>query len=71
MDYKIIATPKERTKRIIRATTYAQLVTDYPKLIEIIELWFLNYNPEDYSSVKVWGDVREALNEIKNHLKTK
>ena len=66
-DYKIIAVPIEKNKRIIRATTYTELTTDYPKLLKIIELWFLNYNPKDSSSVDGWGDEKEALNEIKLH----
>ena len=68
-DYKIIAVPQDKSKRIIRATTYAELTTDYPKLLEIVELWFLNYNPKDSSSVEGWADEQEALNEIKLHLK--
>lgn len=68
-DYKIIAVPKENDKRIINATTYTELTKNYPKLLEIIELWFLNYNPKDSSSVEGWGDEQEAIDEIKRHLK--
>ncbi len=68
-DYKVIAVPQDKGKRIIRATTYAELVAEYPKLLEIVALWFLNYNPKDSSSVDGWGDEKEALNEIKFHLK--
>jgi inorganic pyrophosphatase len=66
-DYKIIAVPQDKNKRIIRATTYTELTTDYPILLEIVELWFLNYNPKDSSSVEGWGDEKEAFNEIKKH----
>lgn len=52
MDYKVIAIPQNKSNRIIRATNYAELIADYPKLLEIIELWFLNYNPNDSSSVE-------------------
>lgn len=68
-DYKIIAVPLDKSKRIIRATTYAELVADYPKLLEIIAIWFLNYNPNDTSSIKGWGNEKEALKEIEGHLK--
>jgi inorganic pyrophosphatase len=68
-DYKVIAVPYDKDKRIIKATAYAELAAEYPKLLEIIALWFLNYNPNDTSSVEGWGDEKEALNEIKNHLK--
>jgi len=68
-DYKVIAVPKDNAKRIIRANTYNELSTDYPKLLDIMELWFLNYNPKDSSSVDGWGDEQEAINEIKRNLK--
>lgn len=68
-DYKVIAVPNDKNKRIISALTFAALATDYPKLIEIIELWFLNYNKTDISIVKGWGDEKEATQEILRHLK--
>ncbi len=68
-DYKVIAVPKEKNKQIIRATTFAELTTNYSKLLNIVELWFLNYNPKDSSSTEGWGDEQEALNAIKLHLK--
>ncbi len=66
-DHKVIAVPQDKSKRIIRATTYAKLTKDYPELLEIVELWFLNYNPKDSSSVEGWGDEKDALKEIKKH----
>lgn len=69
MDSKIIATPKEKEKQVVHAKTFNQLERDYPKLLEIIGLWFLNYNPTDASTIKGWGNEVEALNEIKLHLK--
>lgn len=68
-DYKIIAVPQDQNHRIITATTYAGLRTNYSKLLDIIELWFLNYNPKDTSSVEDWGDEQEAIEEIARHLK--
>ena len=68
-DYKIIAVPKEESKRIIKATSYVNLTKDYPALIEIAATWFLSYNPKDSSSVEGWGDEKEALKEIERHLK--
>lgn len=68
-DYKVIALPKEESKRIINATSYVNLVKNYPALVEIVATWFLNYNPNDSGAVEGWGDEQEALNEIKRHLK--
>lgn len=68
-DYKIIAVPYDKSKRILEAANYDALVSGYPKLIEIIGLWFLNYNPNDTSSIAGWGDETAALKEIEAHLK--
>lgn len=68
-DYKIIAVPQNEHRRIITATTYTGLRTNYSKLLDIVELWFLNYNPSDTSSVEGWGDEKEAVAEIERHLK--
>lgn len=66
IDYKIIAIPIDETKQIIKATNYREFSKKYPKIKEIIEIWFLNYNKDDKSSIKGWGNEREALEEIKN-----
>lgn len=68
-DYKVIATPVAKNKQIISATSYKTLLANYPKMLEIIELWFLNYNKNDVSSVEGWGDEKEAFKEISRHLK--
>lgn len=69
MDYKIIAVPQEKVKRIIGASTYAEITTKYPALLKIVALWFLNYNPKDTSTIEGWGNEKEALEEINLHLK--
>lgn len=71
IDYKIIAIPVDKSKQIITATSYQNLSTNYPKLIEIVEIWFLNYNKNDISRIEGWGDEQEALEEIQKHMKTK
>ncbi len=70
-DYKIVAVPTTKKLQIIQATTYDDLATDYPKLLEIISLWFLNYNPNDISTIEGWGNEKEAFAEIQRHLKIK
>jgi len=69
IDYKIVAVPKSKKDRILDATTYAELVDKYPKLLEIIALWFLNYNLNDSSTIEGWGDEKVALQEIILQLK--
>ncbi|WP_418501958.1 inorganic diphosphatase [Flagellimonas sp.] len=68
-DHKIIAIPLETKKRVIDARNFAELSKNYPAIIKIIELWFLNYNKDDLAEVKGWGDEMEALKEIENQLK--
>ncbi|TMM58940.1 inorganic diphosphatase [Maribacter algarum] len=68
-DYKIIAVPMEKEKRIVKASTYAELQKNYPMVIEIIELWFLNYNKNDVAVVEGWGDGKEAIKEIRQAVK--
>jgi inorganic pyrophosphatase len=68
-DHKIIAIPLKNKKRVIDAQNFAQLSKNYPAIMEIIELWFLNYNKDDLAKVKGWGDEKEALKDIQSQLK--
>jgi len=68
-DHKIIAIPLKNKKRVIDAQNFAQFSKNYPAIMEIIELWFLNYNKDDLAEVKGWGDEMEALKEIENQTK--
>lgn len=68
-DYKVIAVPKDKSLRIIQATTLDELTTEYGAILKIIELWFANYNKKDVSVVQGWGDELEAMQEIKNTIK--
>lgn len=68
-DYKIIAVPQNPEKRIVDVTTFNELEKNHPAILEIIELWFLNYNKKDVGVVEGWGDEREALNEIRQAVK--
>jgi inorganic pyrophosphatase len=69
MDYKVIAVPAKLELRIIKALTYVELSANYNALRQIIETWFLNYNPADVSSIAGWGDEKEALEEIQRNIK--
>ena len=68
-DFKIIAVPFDKSKRIINAATYTELQKNHPAVIEIVELWFLNYNKIDKAFVEGWGNELEALKEIKQAIK--
>lgn len=65
LDYKVIAVPFDENKRTIKAINYDELSKNYPAIIEIIELWFLNYNKKDKSIVRGWGNEKETIEEIK------
>ena len=70
LDYKIIAIPVEIENRIININSFTDLKRNYREVMQIIELWFLNYNKEDKAEIKGWADKQEALKEINNNLKT-
>jgi inorganic pyrophosphatase len=60
LDPKILAVPLRDSRRVIRATTLAELRDDYPAIIEIMTLWLRHYDPGDSTRVLRWGDEREA-----------
>lgn len=68
IDSKIIAIPAHSKKQIIKATTYQEFLIKYPEAKNIIESWFLNYNPDDEASINGWGNEKEAILEIKSNL---
>ncbi|WP_209401172.1 inorganic diphosphatase [Pseudozobellia sp. WGM2] len=71
IDYKVIAVPANKKARVINAISFEEMLSTYPNLLKILELWFLNYNKNDVSLVEGWGNEKEAAQEIKRHLKTR
>ena len=69
LDFKIIAVPVNNKEKIIYANTYDELIKNYPAIVEIIELWFLNYNKKDKALIEGWGNEHEAMDEIKRAMK--
>lgn len=67
-DYKIIANIYDPEKQIIKATNFEEFEGQYPNIMKMIELWFLNYNPDDPSKIEGWGTEVEASLAIKNNL---
>ena len=64
LDTKIIAVPASQSLQVINATSFGELKANYPALIEIIQLWFLNYKGNGIMEFIEWGDEIAALNEI-------
>ncbi|WP_136468221.1 inorganic diphosphatase [Flagellimonas onchidii] len=69
IDHKIVAIPYQKEYRTINAASYIELLNDYPSAIQIIELWFLNYNKKDNARIEGWGNEYDAIREIKKSLK--
>ncbi|MCH2489336.1 MAG: inorganic diphosphatase [Flavobacteriales bacterium] len=70
-DYKVICIPSEEKLQTITANSFLELSEKYPGMLQIIELWFTNYNPLDPVEIIGWGDETEALSEINKALSEK
>ena len=68
-DYKVIAIPSDSKTQIIKAKSFEEFSSKFPNIIEIIELWFLNYNKDDVANIEGWGDEKEAKKEIEKSIK--
>ena len=66
IDFKIIAVPTDLSKQIIKVDSFNTLSENYPNILRIIELWFLNYNKDDEAKIEGWADENAALAEIKS-----
>lgn len=64
LDSKIIAVPKEPKLQMIKCTTYAYLLENYPAVVSIIDLWFTHYKGNNNLMVIGWGDELSAIEEI-------
>lgn len=63
-DYKIICVPADIELQIIKADGLEDLRQNYPAIIDILEMWFTNYDSRDRLEVLGWGDEVESLKEI-------
>lgn len=63
-DSKIIAVPLDREKKIIDISSYKELDTDFKRVKEIIEIWFLSYKGPEKVIFINWGDEKDAFYEI-------
>lgn len=65
LDHKVLAIPADPSKRIIRATNWADFQRDYSAIRHILELFFLYYDGLGTLTLMGWGDERAALDEVK------
>lgn len=63
-DFKIIAIPVEESQKRINVKNFKDFDRNYKAAKEILETWFLHYDPMDSSEILGWGDEKETIAEI-------
>ena len=63
-DTKIIAIPVEKKLQIISVDSFKELKNNYPAILKIIQLWFLNYKEGNVIHFIRWDDEVSAIEEI-------
>ena len=63
-DTKIIAIPVEKKLQIISVDSFKELQDNYPAILKIIQLWFLNYKEGNVIHYIRWDDEVSAKEEI-------
>ena len=63
-DVKIIAIPANKNLQIVKVKSYEDLRNDYPELLQIIQLWFLNYKADNITKFIKWDDEVAAKKTI-------
>ena len=66
-DHKIISVPVDHKFQTIKVHTLENLMTDYPSILDILEIWFLNYKGDNEMEVLGWGDEKKALEMIQKY----
>ncbi len=65
LDSKIIGVPVNHVLRTICATNFNELKTLYPAIMDILVLWFLNYDKLNETTKLIgWEDELSAIQEI-------
>ena len=59
-DTKIIAIPASDKLRIIDVDTHKELLENYPSVLQLIEIWFLNYKGDTFMEYISWEDEAYA-----------
>ena len=68
LDYKIIAIPLKKELQVMAPKTFDDFKKQYPKALDILNMWFSNYDQKDTLYVAGWGNEKEALAEINKSL---
>ncbi|WP_300434066.1 inorganic diphosphatase [Christiangramia sp.] len=63
-DFKVIAIPAENKLRTINNENFKDFVKNYKAARDILEAWFLNYDPVENTEIQGWADERETEKEI-------
>jgi len=65
LDSKIIGIPVDPALRTVCATNFETFKLEYPAILEILVLWFLNYDKKnDLTEFVGWEDEKSAIIEI-------
>lgn len=65
-DYKVLSIPVEESRQIVSASRKQ----DVPEpVLQILEIWFLNYKGRDKMQSMGWADEQEAAREVKKWMK--
>lgn len=65
-DFKIIAVPKDQNLNVLNVTTYEELGKKHPVAVEILKLWFTNYDTDKLQIMDIVSET-EALEYIENN----
>ena len=68
LDYKIIAIPLKKELQVMAPKTFDEFKKQYPEALDILKMWFSNYDQKDSLYVAGWGNEKEALVEINKSL---
>ena len=66
-DHKILSIPVDHKFQTIKVHSLDNLMSDYSTILDILELWFLNYKGDNEMEVLGWGDEKQALEMIQKY----
>ena len=65
MDDKVICIPKDPALQTLKATDITDFNKSYPKVLQIIQLWFQHNDSSEAITIKGWVGKEETVAEIK------
>jgi inorganic pyrophosphatase len=66
MDDKVLLVPADSTLRVVPCDTWACLQTDYPAIVQMLEIWFTTYKPAGVMVSGGWVDADSTRQLILN-----